>query len=66
MPTTSRPTTTGPMLASGGLLDAVVSAKTTKTRIAVPTIWSKNAVVMLTPSIPLPGSVEKMPWLLMV
>jgi hypothetical protein len=43
-------------------LVAVVSANTTKTRIAVPTIWSKNVVVMLTgvSGVPLPGRVEKM------
>ena len=38
----------GARLASGGLLVAVVSARMTKTRIAVPMTWSRNALVMLT------------------
>ncbi len=58
--------TTGARLDSGGLLRALTSAKTTKTRIAVPMIWSKKAVVTLTPSTPLPGSVEKIPCVVMV
>jgi hypothetical protein len=66
MPTTRSPTMNGPRLAIGGLFAAVVRAKITNTRIAVPTIWSKKAVGMLTPSRPLPGSVEKMPWEAMV
>ena len=66
MATTTRPITNGPRLAIGGLFHAEVRAKIRNTRIAVPTTWSTKALEMLTSATPLPGSVEKMPWVVMV
>ncbi len=49
----------GARFAPGGIALVWLMAKMRKTRIAVPTTWSRNAVPMLTF---VPGSVEKMPW----
>ena len=53
----------GAVLPSGGLFTALVSAKITITRIAVPMTWSRNAVGIETP---MSGEVEKMPWVALV
>ena len=45
---TSRPTTTGPRSAGGGLSRAEVRARITQTTIAVSTTWSRKAVGVLT------------------
>jgi hypothetical protein len=63
MPTTTRPMMNGARFAAGGVARSSVMAKMRKTRIAVPTTWSRNAVPMLTP---VPGRVEKMPWVVKV
>ena len=58
--------TTGARLDSGVELRASTMAKTRNSRIAVPMIWSRKAPMSETGAPPLPGRVEKMPWLLMV
>ena len=45
------------------MFTALVRAKITITRIAVPITWSRNAVGIETPA---PGDVEKMPWVALV
>ena len=66
MATTTRPMTTGARLDSGGVALTEVMAKMRNTRIAVPMIWSRSAPNSCTGAVPLPGSVEKMPWVFKV
>src|SRR3954468_17843575 len=64
--TTIRPMIHGARLTPGDVLRRSVMARIRNSRIAVPTIWSRNAVPTLTGSAPLPGRVEKTPWVAMV